>query len=39
FIDEVIQPRNTRRRVARAFASLRTKRVQRPWRKHDTIPL
>ncbi|MEM8824811.1 MAG: acyl-CoA carboxylase subunit beta [Pseudomonadota bacterium] len=39
FIDEVIQPRNTRRRIGRAFASLRTKSAQRPWRKHDTIPL
>ena len=27
FIDEVIQPRSTRRRVARAFASLRTKQL------------
>ncbi|MGB3554617.1 MAG: carboxyl transferase domain-containing protein, partial [Jannaschia sp.] len=39
FVDEVIQPRSTRRRIARAFASLRTKRQERPWRKHDTIPL
>ena len=39
FIDEVIEPRATRKRVARAFASLRTKRQERPWRKHDTIPL
>jgi propionyl-CoA carboxylase beta chain len=39
FIDEVIMPQSTRRRVARAFASLRHKKVERPWRKHDTIPL
>ncbi|MEO0379908.1 MAG: carboxyl transferase domain-containing protein, partial [Pseudomonadota bacterium] len=39
FIDEVIQPRNTRKRVSRAFASLRTKSVQVPWKKHDNIPL
>ncbi|WGH78036.1 acyl-CoA carboxylase subunit beta [Jannaschia ovalis] len=39
FIDEVIQPRATRKRIARAFASLRSKRQDRPWRKHDTIPL
>jgi len=39
FIDEVIVPRNSRKRIARAFASLRTKRQERPWRKHDTIPL
>ncbi|MEO1731886.1 MAG: acyl-CoA carboxylase subunit beta, partial [Pseudomonadota bacterium] len=35
FIDVVIQPRNTRKRVSRAFASLRTKSVQLPWKKHD----
>ncbi|MCV6585186.1 MAG: acyl-CoA carboxylase subunit beta [Marinibacterium sp.] len=39
FIDEVIQPRSTRRRVARAFASLRNKKAQKPWKKHDNIPL
>ena len=39
FIDEVIQPRSTRRRVARAFASLRNKKLQNPWKKHDNIPL
>jgi len=39
FIDEVIQPRSTRRRVTRAFASLRNKRLQNPWKKHDNIPL
>ena len=39
FIDEVIMPHSTRRRVARAFAALRTKSVQTPWKKHDNIPL
>ncbi len=39
FIDEVIQPSSTRKRVARAFASLRNKKVQTPWKKHDNIPL
>ena len=39
FIDEVIQPRSTRRRVARAFASLRGKKLANPWKKHDNIPL
>lgn len=39
FIDEVIQPQSTRRRVARAFASLRNKKLQNPWKKHDNIPL
>jgi propionyl-CoA carboxylase beta chain len=39
FIDEVIQPRTTRKRIARAFASLRNKKVSMPWKKHDNIPL
>ena len=39
FIDEVIMPRSTRKRVARAFASLRGKQQQNPWKKHDNIPL
>ncbi|MDJ1008820.1 MAG: acyl-CoA carboxylase subunit beta [Paracoccaceae bacterium] len=39
FIDEVIQPHSTRKRVARAFSSLRTKRLQNPWKKHDNLPL
>ena len=39
FIDEVIMPQSTRRRVARAFASLRNKKLENPWKKHDNIPL
>ncbi len=39
FIDEVIQPRSTRRRVSRAFAALRNKKRKLPWKKHDNIPL
>ena len=39
FIDEVILPHSTRRRVARAFASLRGKKLSNPWKKHDNIPL
>ncbi len=39
FIDEVIMPHSSRRRIARAFASLRNKSAERRWRKHDTIPL
>jgi len=39
FIDEVIQPRSTRMRVARAFASLRNKCLANPWKKHDNLPL
>ncbi len=39
FVDEVIMPHSTRRRVARAFASLRGKKLTNPWKKHDNIPL
>jgi len=39
FIDEVIQPHGTRRRICRAFASLRKKAHAGPWKKHDNIPL
>ena len=39
FIDEVIRPQSTRKRVARAFASLRGKKLTNPWKKHDNIPL
>jgi len=39
YIDDVIQPHSTRRRVAKALALLRTKKVETPWKKHDNIPL
>ncbi len=39
FIDEVIRPQSTRKRVARAFAALRGKQLTNPWKKHDNIPL
>lgn len=39
YIDEVIMPHSTRRRIARALAMLRAKEVERPWKKHDNIPL
>ncbi|MEL7138400.1 MAG: acyl-CoA carboxylase subunit beta [Pseudomonadota bacterium] len=39
FIDEVIMPHSTRRRVTRAFAALRNKALENPWKKHDNIPL
>ena len=39
YIDEVIMPHSTRRRVARALAMLRTKESEQPWKKHDNIPL
>jgi propionyl-CoA carboxylase beta chain len=39
FIDDVIMPHSTRKRIARAFASLRNKDLKNPWKKHDNIPL
>ena len=39
FIDEVIMPHSTRRRIARALGMLRTKKMEQPWKKHDNIPL
>ena len=39
YIDEVIMPHSTRRRVARALALLRHKELENPWKKHDNIPL
>ena len=39
YIDDVIMPHNTRRRVCRALAMLRDKHLDNPWKKHDNIPL
>ena len=39
YIDDVIMPHNTRRRVARAFETLKNKQQSMPKKKHDNIPL
>ena len=39
YIDDVIMPHSTRRRIARALAMLRNKQVEMPARKHDNLPL
>jgi acetyl-CoA carboxylase carboxyltransferase component len=39
YIDDVIEPRNTRFRVIRALQSLQTKRIVNPAKKHDNLPL
>ncbi|MFB6317362.1 acyl-CoA carboxylase subunit beta [Saccharicrinis sp. FJH54] len=39
YIDDVIEPRNTRFRIIRAFQSLQTKKVSNPPKKHSNIPL
>ncbi len=39
FIDEVIHPAETRRKLIKAFAMLEHKAVSRPKRKHGNVPL
>ena len=39
YIEDVIEPRNTRFRVIRALESLRGKRQELPAKKHDNLPL
>ncbi|MEG1909603.1 MAG: carboxyl transferase domain-containing protein, partial [Bacteroidales bacterium] len=39
FIDDVIEPRNTRFRIIRALKSLSTKKDSNPPKKHSNIPL
>jgi propionyl-CoA carboxylase beta subunit len=39
YIDEVIMPHATRRRLSRALAMLRNKKLENPWKKHGNIPL
>jgi propionyl-CoA carboxylase beta chain len=39
FIDDVIQPHETRKRICRSLAMLATKKLENPWRKHGNIPL
>ncbi len=39
YIDDVIFPRDTRKRLCRSLAMLRNKKLENPWRKHGNIPL
>jgi len=39
YIDDVIMPHETRKRICRSLAMLRGKRLENPWRKHGNIPL
>ncbi|MFT4056274.1 MAG: acyl-CoA carboxylase subunit beta [Novosphingobium sp.] len=39
YIDEVIYPHSTRRRIALGLRKLRNKELENPWKKHDNIPL
>ncbi|MFZ2393762.1 acyl-CoA carboxylase subunit beta, partial [Rhodoferax sp.] len=39
FIDDVIMPHETRKRICRSLAMLKNKKIENPWRKHGNIPL
>ncbi|MFN3513386.1 MAG: acyl-CoA carboxylase subunit beta [Phenylobacterium sp.] len=39
YIDDVIMPHSTRRRIVRALSNLQGKQLTNPWKKHDNIPL
>ncbi len=39
FIDDVIMPHATRKRICRSLAMLKEKKLENPWRKHGNIPL
>jgi len=39
YIDDVIMPHETRKRVARSLTMLKDKKIENPWRKHGNIPL
>lgn len=39
YIDDVIEPRNTRFRIIRALQQLQTKKLENPAKKHDNLPL
>ena len=39
FIDDVIMPNETRKRICRSLAMLKNKKLENPWRKHGNIPL
>ena len=39
YLDDVILPHETRKRLLKALKGLRTKQLQNPWKKHENIPL
>ena len=39
YIDDVIFPRDTRKRLCRSLAMLENKKLSNPWKKHGNIPL
>lgn len=39
FIDDVIMPHSTRKRLCKSLRMLKDKSLENPWKKHDNIPL
>lgn len=39
FVDDIIEPRTTRRRICRDLDMLATKQLKNPPKKHGNIPL
>ncbi len=39
YLDDIIMPRNSRRRISRALSMLADKQLENPPRKHDNLPL
>ncbi|MAR78642.1 MAG: methylmalonyl-CoA carboxyltransferase [Rhodospirillaceae bacterium] len=39
FIDDIILPRDTRKKIIGAINMLKDKKLNNPWKKHDNIPL
>jgi propionyl-CoA carboxylase beta chain len=39
YVDDVIMPHGTRKRIVRALKTLKNKSLSNPWKKHDNIPL
>ena len=39
YLDDVIMPHGTRRRLIKSLRMLRSKELENPWKKHDNLPL
>ncbi|MDZ4322557.1 MAG: acyl-CoA carboxylase subunit beta [Alphaproteobacteria bacterium] len=39
YIDDIILPHTTRKRICRSLKMLKNKIIENPWKKHDNIPL
>ncbi len=39
FVDDIIEPRETRRRICQDLEALASKKLKNPWKKHGNIPL